>query len=531
MDLRQSTASQEISLGQFLDDADGNTEENGLTIANTDIKIRKHGTTTLANKNSGGATSISNGVYHSTLDATDTNTAGMLEIYVHVAGALAVKTTFDVLTQSAFDAKYTGVFNNVASTDIVSGGAITTSAGTVLTVTNLTNQSGRIATGTAQAATSATIQLAIGETFANDEIIGATVIVTGGTTGVGQSRIITDYVGSTDTATVDTWTTTPTGTITYDVIATPPSSVSSPADVNVTQILGTAITETSGGRIANNFDFFYDNSNAQTTKTVDDVGVAGSGLTQQNVADAMKLTPTAGAPSAGSVNEHLDDILTDTGTTLDGKINTIDTNVDAILVDTGTTIPGTISALNDFDPGSDTVANVTTVATTTTNSDMRGTDSAATAANLATVDSNVDAILVDTGTIIPATLGSPAGADMSTDIAAVKSDTAAILVDTSTTLPDLIDDLAIKKNTIFNNFEFLMVLATDGRTPALGLTITGQRSVDGGAFVSVAGSFAEVSNGIYQFDAAAADTNGDVITWRFLSATADDTFVTFKTVQ
>lgn len=48
------------------------------------------------------------------------------------------------------------------------------------------------------------------------------------------------------------------------------------------------------------------------------------------------------------------------------------------------------------------IDNVTLVATTTTNTDMRGTDSAATAAALATVDANVDAILVDTGTTIPA---------------------------------------------------------------------------------------------------------------------------------
>lgn len=115
-DLRQSTASQVISLGQFLDSTDGDSEENGLTIANTDIKLRKHNTITLANKNSGGATNISNGVYHATLDATDSNTAGMLEIYVHVAGALAVKAVFNVLTQTAFDAKYTGTFNNLGGT-------------------------------------------------------------------------------------------------------------------------------------------------------------------------------------------------------------------------------------------------------------------------------------------------------------------------------------------------------------------------------------------------------------------------------
>jgi hypothetical protein len=116
--LRQSTASQEISLGPFLDSTDGDTEEGGLTIANTDIKIRKHGATTLANKNSGGATVISNGVYQCTLDATDTDTAGQLEIYVHVAGALAVKNTYVVLTATAFDALLTGTFNNISPSEV-----------------------------------------------------------------------------------------------------------------------------------------------------------------------------------------------------------------------------------------------------------------------------------------------------------------------------------------------------------------------------------------------------------------------------
>lgn len=82
---------------------------------------------------------------------------------------------------------------------------------------------GCIASGTAQAATSTTIQLASAETFADDEILCATVLITGGT-GVGQSRSITDYVSSTDTATVSTWTTTPSGTITYEVYGTSCSS-------------------------------------------------------------------------------------------------------------------------------------------------------------------------------------------------------------------------------------------------------------------------------------------------------------------
>jgi len=101
--LEQSTASQEVPLGHFVDSTDGNTEETALTIANTDIKLWKSGATTLASKNSGGATHISNGVYYCTLDATDTNTLGPLVLYVHVAGALAVRVECCVLASNVYD--------------------------------------------------------------------------------------------------------------------------------------------------------------------------------------------------------------------------------------------------------------------------------------------------------------------------------------------------------------------------------------------------------------------------------------------
>ena len=75
-------------------------------------------------------------------------------------------------------------------------------------------------------------------------------------------------------------------------------------------IHGTSITEVTSGRIANNFDTFFENGDAATTKTVDDVGSGGGGgLTQQQVRDAMKLAPTAGTPAAGSVDNHLDDLV------------------------------------------------------------------------------------------------------------------------------------------------------------------------------------------------------------------------------
>lgn len=105
MYLRQATASQVVKLGPFLDDTDGKTAETALTIANTDIKLTKAGSSE-ASKNSGGATHVANGRYYCTLDATDTSTVGLLEIDVHVSGALPVKQRFYVVEEAIYDAFY-----------------------------------------------------------------------------------------------------------------------------------------------------------------------------------------------------------------------------------------------------------------------------------------------------------------------------------------------------------------------------------------------------------------------------------------
>ena len=76
---------------------------------------------------------------------------------------------------------------------------------------------------------------------------------------------------------------------------------------------------------------------------------------------------------------------------------TVGTNNDK----TGYSISGTITTLdglNDFDPATEAVANVTLVATTTTNTDMRGTDSALLAASAPTNFSDLS-ISVTTGLV------------------------------------------------------------------------------------------------------------------------------------
>lgn len=98
---------------------------------------------------------------------------------------------------------------------------------------------GIVDNGTAQAATSTTLQLRSAAAFASSELIGAVAYIVSATTGAGQARVITAYNGATDTATVDAWTTTPTGTITYIIFASPPASSTLLPPVNTVQVNGT----------------------------------------------------------------------------------------------------------------------------------------------------------------------------------------------------------------------------------------------------------------------------------------------------
>lgn len=124
--LRQSTASQKVLLGPFVDSTDGNTAENALTINNTDIKLFKHNGSAIVNKNSGGATFLtgSSGLYQATFDATDTNTLGDLWISVHPAGALAVLMLAHVYPSNIFDSWF-GSDKQEVDIDQVNGVTIT----------------------------------------------------------------------------------------------------------------------------------------------------------------------------------------------------------------------------------------------------------------------------------------------------------------------------------------------------------------------------------------------------------------------
>ena len=155
---------------------------------------------------------------------------------VFIAGTNAATTITTSLTTT-----FTG--NLSGSVGSIAAGGITAASLDATVQARL----GIVAYGTAQSATGTTLVLASASTFADDELLGAVVVITGGTTGVGQSRVITDYVGSTDTATVDTWTTTPTGTITYVIFAAAPTSTTAVPSVNIAKINGVTIVGDGSG--------------------------------------------------------------------------------------------------------------------------------------------------------------------------------------------------------------------------------------------------------------------------------------------
>lgn len=137
--LKQSTAGQVIVIPRQLDSTDFNTEETGLTIANTDIKLWKAAATTLANKNSGGATHIANGVYHLTLDATDTNTLGPLIVMVHVSGAMSVERVCTVYPANVYDSLFAGTDLLQVDVDQIDGSATAATSQSVLLLNAIIN--------------------------------------------------------------------------------------------------------------------------------------------------------------------------------------------------------------------------------------------------------------------------------------------------------------------------------------------------------------------------------------------------------
>ena len=124
-----------------------------------------------------------------------------------------------------------------------------------------------------------------------------------------------------------------------------------------------------------------------TTDTVANVTLVATTTDLTNGGGGGGLTAAQAAELSGIKAKT--DILTFNGTdvksTLDGEVVVTDTaSRNASKAD--------VSTLSTFDPANDTVANVTLVATTTSNTDMRGTDNVIVPGDLSTFDPATDTV-------------------------------------------------------------------------------------------------------------------------------------------
>lgn len=106
--------------------------------------------------------------------------------------------------------------------------------------------------------------------------------------------------------------------------------------------------------------------------------------------------------------------------------------------------------------------------------------------------------------------------DTKTDVSAIKAKT--------DNLPE-----AIKKNTAYTKFPFMLFQSADGVSPATGISVTAEVLIDGGAFGAMANSAVEDSDGHYHIDLATSDVNGTFVTFKLSGSGARTRVISFKT--
>lgn len=335
--LKQSTASQSVLLGPFVDDTDGVTAETGLTIAASDIRLSANGGN-MAAKAAGGGTHDENGWYTITLDATDTATVGRLQISCKVAGALPVYLSCYVLEEAIYDAMFASGSTGLLPTNVtqISGdstaadnleaaldgtGGVTisadldgsvASAGTIgdYVQANVVQWLGvSVSTGVATSAGGVAIPSSLQSIGVSSPSEAAATAMKACYVGTLTSFDALDAAqdaqhGATQTAVADTPT-----VAEFEARTLPAASYFDAATdtVDLGAVLGTALSETTGGNLAGAVEHFFDVGTP--AKTVNDVGVAGSGLTAAEVRTEL-ATELARIDVAVSTRSSTDDLGT-----------------------------------------------------------------------------------------------------------------------------------------------------------------------------------------------------------------------------
>jgi len=345
--LKQSTAAT-LVIGQFVDYFDAYTPETGLTAGTVDeIGVWKAGATAITDTS--GTTTFThraNGEYTITLSTDDTNTLGPLWVMVKDADVcLGVRLECTVYPANVYDSLFAG--SDYLQTDahqIEGADATTTIEGSVQTVVE-TNKLDHL------------VAVADSDDAVNDSIVAKLAASDGDWSGYDKTtdslEAVRDHIGDGTNLTEAGGTGDQfTGIASVGAVAGAVGSV--------TGAVG-SVTGNVGGNVAGSVGSV--------------TGAVGS------------VTGDVGGNVVGSVANVVGGLNTGAGviTTLDG----LDTAQDA----QHSTTQAAIAALHDFDPAGDTVAHVTLVDTVTTNTDMRGTDSALTTLSTAIKNSIADHVL------------------------------------------------------------------------------------------------------------------------------------------
>jgi hypothetical protein len=511
--LKQNSAVR-LTVGPFLDKTDGITPEVALTATNEKltfmvdtadvptIVIDANATGSGGNNDFVHVTGDDAGFYDLELTAAQTNYVGRAMLSInYVTDHCPVFHEFTILPANVYDslmgtdllqvdnAQWLG--QTIAAVDtngypkvtVKSGagaGEISTSSGGVSLTTSGVNAvadqvwdeaaSGHVAAGsfgarlaiirsaTAAAGAGTTITLDGSASAVDDFYNNQAIFIVSGT-GVGQGRIISDYVGSTKVATVSTWATNPSSDSVFVIVpfgSIPGASAPTAAEVADAvwdELLAGHTTEASYGALMQSGQLHVGTAQAGAASSIT-FDATGSSATN-DLYNYQYVTIRSGT-GAGQTRQITDYNGTTKVATTNLAWTTTPSTDSEYIVHPGGLDAATVAAVADavWDElrsghvaagsfGEYVLADATRISGDATAADnleamVDGTGLTLTGVTVPTV-TTVGTLTTYTGNTPQtgdafARLGAPAGASVSADVAAVKSDSAAILVDTGTTL-------------------------------------------------------------------------------------------------
>ena len=445
--LRQSTAV-DVLIGPFVDSTDGYSAETALSPS---VSLSKNGQALAAKNDATTPTHDANGYYNCELDATDTNTVGTLVLIVPgSATSLPVRHEFQVVEEATYDMLYASGATPLADINAECDTAISDAS---------------LATSAALATVDSNVDAILVDTGTTldsklDDIMGATFSTATDSLEAIRNRGDSAWTGSAITSDSGTAQAGAASSITLQAGASGTDDtyngqviyISSGTGAGQSRAIGDYNGTTKVATVITDWATAPDNTSVYEIYP-DEITEITPAPTADAVADAVWDEPTAGHTTAGSFGEQckndIDAILVDTGSTLDSAIATIDANVDAILVDTAE-IGAAGAGLTAIPWNAAWDAEVQSECTDALN-----------------------AYDPPTNAELNALIGTPAGADLATDIATIDANVDAVLVDTGTTLDaaiGVVDANVDAIRVVTDQFNFTVAGEVDANVESINAT-------------------------------------------------------------